>query len=119
VIDDPNAGAPFPNNIIPTSRLSPNGIGILSLYPLPTTGYISGNQNWIAQASQPENQRKETINSDILPSTKDRPIPADEFRVLRAGSVRSGHERNAQGVPPAESGEFAGLDAHVQPDAAE
>ena len=33
---------------------------------------MSGNQNWIAQASQPENQRKETINSDILPSSKDR-----------------------------------------------
>ena len=33
---------------------------------------INGNQNWVAQASQPENQRKETINSDILPSDKDR-----------------------------------------------
>lgn len=62
---------PFPNNIIPTSRLSANGIGILNLYPLPN-GLVNGNQNWIAQASQPENQRKETINSDILPSSKDR-----------------------------------------------
>jgi Carboxypeptidase regulatory-like domain/TonB-dependent Receptor Plug Domain len=72
----PSVGAasclPFPNNIIPTAKLSKNGIGIMNLYPLPTPGYVSGNQNWIAQASQPENQRKETINSDILPSSKDR-----------------------------------------------
>ncbi len=71
----PSVGAagctPFPNNIIPTARLSKNGIGILSLYPMPN-GLVNSNQNWIAQASQPENQRKETINSDILPSSKDR-----------------------------------------------
>jgi hypothetical protein len=62
----------FPGNIIPQSRLSHNGAAILSIYPLPTPGYINGNQNWVAQASQPENQRKETINSDMLPSSKDR-----------------------------------------------
>jgi hypothetical protein len=61
----------FPGNIIPASRQSPNGMGIISLYPA-ANGLVSGNQNWIAQASQPENQRKETINSDILPSSKDR-----------------------------------------------
>ena len=64
--------AAFPGNIIPASRLSPNGIAILNMYPTPTPGYLSGNQNWIAAASQPENQRKETINSDMLPSDKDR-----------------------------------------------
>src|SRR5580658_7145336 len=71
----PSVGAasctPFPGNIIPTSRLSPNGMGIIALYPT-ANGLVNGNQNWIAQASQPENQRKETINSDILPSSKDR-----------------------------------------------
>jgi hypothetical protein len=72
----PSVGAascvPFTGNIIPTSRLSHNGVAILSAYPLPTAGYVSGSQNWIAQASQPENQRKETINSDMLPTDKDR-----------------------------------------------
>ncbi|HVO98728.1 MAG TPA: carboxypeptidase regulatory-like domain-containing protein [Bryobacteraceae bacterium] len=70
-IVDPSTGIPFPNNVIPTSKLSVNGIGIMNLYPLPN-GLVNGNQNWIAQASQPINQRKETINSDILPSSKDR-----------------------------------------------
>ena len=71
----PTVGAascqPFANNIIPTSRLSHNGLAILNTYPAPN-GLVNGNQNWIAQASQPENQRKETINSDILPTEKDR-----------------------------------------------
>ena len=72
----PSVGAasctPFPGNIIPASMLSHNGAAILSVYPLPTPGYIQGTTNWIAQASQPENQRKETINSDMLPTDKDR-----------------------------------------------
>jgi hypothetical protein len=80
VIYDPNTcpsvGAascvPFPNNIIPTSRLSHNGNAIINAYPAVNTPVISGNQNWLAAASQPENQRKETINSDILPDQKDR-----------------------------------------------
>jgi len=37
VIKDPSTGAPFPNNVIPTSRLSPNGIGLLNIFPAPNT----------------------------------------------------------------------------------
>ena len=72
VITDPVTGTPFPGNIIPASRLSKNGLAILNTYPLSNTATILGNQNWISQASQPENQRKDTLNSDILPSDKDR-----------------------------------------------
>jgi hypothetical protein len=72
----PSVGAasclPYPGNIIPQSQWSHNGAAILSVYPLPNTAVFSGNQNWVSQASQPENQRKETINSDILPTEKDR-----------------------------------------------
>ncbi|HZL57111.1 MAG TPA: carboxypeptidase regulatory-like domain-containing protein [Bryobacteraceae bacterium] len=71
----PSVGAascqPFAGNIIPASMLSHNGLAILNTYPA-ANGLVSGNQNWISQASQPENQRKETINSDILPDDKDR-----------------------------------------------
>ncbi len=62
---------PFAVNVIPASMISANGRAILNAYPTPN-GLINGNQNWIAQASQPENQRKETINSDILPTSRDR-----------------------------------------------
>jgi hypothetical protein len=72
----PSVGAascvPFPNNVIPTSRLSPNGVGIMNAYPLPTPGYAQGTQNWIAQAAHPINQRKGTMNFDIAPDDKDR-----------------------------------------------
>ncbi|HEY3936080.1 MAG TPA: carboxypeptidase regulatory-like domain-containing protein [Bryobacteraceae bacterium] len=80
VIYDPNtcssAGAascqPFPNNIIPANRLSPNGMAIMSAYPAATSGYLNGSQNWIAQGAHPINQRKDTWSSDYLPDSKDR-----------------------------------------------
>src|SRR5260370_19876136 len=54
------------------SRMRHNGLAIIGAYPAPTPGYLSGNQNWIAQAPHPINQRKETLSSDFLPSDKDR-----------------------------------------------
>src|SRR5665811_1462896 len=53
-------------------------------YPAPTPGYLSGNQNWIAQAAHPINQRKDTWNSDFLPSNKDRL----QFRRIGFASTR-------------------------------
>ena len=35
---DPLTGQPFPGNIIPANRLSPNGLALLSTYPSPTPG---------------------------------------------------------------------------------
>ncbi len=61
---------PIPGNKIPASLLSANGMAILNAYPGPTPGYLAGNQNWIAQAAHPINQRKGTINGDILPTEK-------------------------------------------------
>ena len=82
----PSLGAascmPFAGNIIPASRLSPNGIAIIRAYPGPTPNFLSGgvsgvstsagNQNWIAQAAHPYNQRSETITSDILLTSNQR-----------------------------------------------
>ena len=70
----PSVGAascvPFTGNIIPSSRLSPNGMAIISAYPTPVSGFAQGTSNWIAQAAHPYNQRKETLNFDILASDK-------------------------------------------------
>ncbi|HEX4164785.1 MAG TPA: carboxypeptidase regulatory-like domain-containing protein [Bryobacteraceae bacterium] len=57
----------IPGNIIPTSQLSPNGLAILNAYPAPTPGFLQGTQNWVAQAAQPINQRKDIWNVDIVP----------------------------------------------------
>jgi hypothetical protein len=59
---------PIQGNIIPASSLSPNGLAILNAYPAPTPGYVNGTQNWVAQAAQPENQRKDIWNVDIIPN---------------------------------------------------
>jgi hypothetical protein len=60
---------PYPNNVIPASQLSPNGLAILNAYPTATIPGISSNSlNWIAQAEHPINQRKEVINVDFLPN---------------------------------------------------
>ena len=70
----PSVGAasctPFPGNIIPQNKLSPNGVGILSAYPAATAGFLSGTQNWLATAPHPINQRKGTVNVDLQPSDK-------------------------------------------------
>ena len=50
--------------------LSPNGVAILDAYPSATPGYLQGTQNWVAQAGHPYNQRKESLNFDILPNDK-------------------------------------------------
>ncbi|MFZ0591162.1 MAG: carboxypeptidase regulatory-like domain-containing protein, partial [Bryobacteraceae bacterium] len=60
---------PIPGNIIPTSLLSPTGLAILNAYPAANFGPV-GTQNWIAQAAHPYNQRKESLNFDILPNDK-------------------------------------------------
>ena len=44
----------------------------MSAYPQPTPGYLLGTQNWVAQAAHPYNQRKGTLNVDILATDKQR-----------------------------------------------
>ncbi|HEY1767866.1 MAG TPA: carboxypeptidase regulatory-like domain-containing protein [Terracidiphilus sp.] len=56
----------FTGNVIPKTRLSANGMAILNAYPLPTPGYLSSTQNWIAQAAHPINQRKQSVNVDWI-----------------------------------------------------
>ncbi len=66
VINDPTTGAPFANNIIPTARLSPNGIALLNVFPLPNrTGLL----NYQQSAANPINQRKDTGSIDWVPNS--------------------------------------------------
>ena len=63
-IIDPLTGQPFPGNIIPTNRLSPNGIAMLNMYPLPTPGFQQGTANLIQTSDNPQDQRKDNIRLD-------------------------------------------------------
>src|SRR5215208_4221423 len=64
IIRDPQTGQPFPGNIIPTGRLSPNGMAFMKLYPDPTPGFRNGSQNAIFSSDNPQDQRKDNIRID-------------------------------------------------------
>jgi hypothetical protein len=64
VINDPLTGQPFPGNVIPPNRLSPNGVAIMNTYPLPTAGFRQGTANLIQSSESPTDQRKDYIRFD-------------------------------------------------------
>lgn len=65
-IKDPTTGAPFANNVIPASQLSPNGIAFLKTYYAPNGSY--GSNNWLLVRPGWQNQRKDTVSIDYNPS---------------------------------------------------
>jgi len=64
IVRDPTTGLPFPGNIIPANRLSPNGVALMKLYPLPTPGFQSGSSNAILTSDNPQDQRKDNLRFD-------------------------------------------------------
>jgi len=64
VITDPLTGQPFPGNIIPSNRLSQNGIAFLNTFPAPTAGFRQGTANLSQSSENPQDQRKDTIRLD-------------------------------------------------------
>lgn len=77
IVRDSN-GAPYPNNVIPTSDLSKNGLALLSVYPDPNVAVPQGANNWFGAKASPVNQRKDTVSVDYLPTSKD----SIKFRAL-------------------------------------
>jgi hypothetical protein len=64
VITDPTTGQPFPGNVIPTGRLSPNGVAFLNAFPLPTPGFRQGTANLSQSSDVPTEQRKDNLRFD-------------------------------------------------------
>jgi len=71
-INDPLTGQPFPGNVIPASRQSPNGMAFLNMYPLPVPGYQAGSTNWAMDFSRWERSRKDTVRLDFHPEARHR-----------------------------------------------
>jgi hypothetical protein len=65
-IRDPLTNQPFPGNVIPASRLSPNGLALLNAFPSPTAGFQRGNTNWIGVSPNPRDTRKDTLRVDYV-----------------------------------------------------
>ena len=109
--------APFPDNVIPQDRLSPNGIGLLRAYPAPNTPFINGNQNWIAQAGHPIDQRKDTLTADFYPGANaPHRLPPAELRVLRISAIRRRLRPGAEILHSAQPDELAELHLDDQSD---
>ena len=68
---DPETGAPFPNNVIPSTRFSQFAREGAKLYPAPNSTALS-NLNYQAVLSSPTNMNQGTGRIDYLLSTKDR-----------------------------------------------
>ena len=66
-IVNPTTGVPYPNNVIPSGQLSPNGIGLLKAYPAPNLTN-NASSNWIDSALYTERQRKDSIIIDFVPA---------------------------------------------------
>ena len=71
IINDPDTGKPFANNMIPPNRISHNGQALLNSYPLPTAGFLQGTSNWIGTAPHFSDTRKDTFKVDYMLSDKE------------------------------------------------
>jgi hypothetical protein len=64
---------PFPNNVIPTSRLDPVSIKMLQFYPLPNrtpSNALTNSNNWIGQVSENREMNQWTLKLDQKISEK-------------------------------------------------
>jgi hypothetical protein len=61
---DPLTGQPFPGNRIPQSRISPAGLLVMQLYPLPNTSTSGSCNNWVTALNTPINWRQENARVD-------------------------------------------------------
>jgi Carboxypeptidase regulatory-like domain len=67
VITDPTTGAPFPGNIIPTSRIDKTGQAMLNYFPAPNfvgTGSQANIVNYFEAASSPHPRRNDVLRVD-------------------------------------------------------
>ena len=72
-INDPTTGAPFPGNLIPTSRITPVGQAMLNFFPLPNfagTGSQANIVNYFEGASATHPRRNDVLRVDINPTSK-------------------------------------------------
>ena len=71
VITDPlNNNAPFPNNMIPSTRFSPQAVSMLNFYPLPNVPGAGLSNNYLAVNSNFTNKDEFLSRIDVVESSK-------------------------------------------------
>ena len=91
-VKDPLNGSPFPGNLIPPNRLSPNGIGLLKAYPAPTPGFQQGTNNWYDSQPQPNDSRKDTVRLDYLQGIHRLSVSASDLSFHEDDPFRTGFD---------------------------
>ncbi len=74
-ITDTLNGVQFPGNVIPKSRLNPNGQALMNILPQPNffnRAISGGNYNFQIQEIQKDPKRSQLLRLDFVPSDKDR-----------------------------------------------
>jgi hypothetical protein len=71
-VTDPDTKAPYPGNVIPQNRLSPNGRALLNAFPEPTPGFAQSGSNFIGSGARASNTLKNTVKVDYLLSSMHR-----------------------------------------------
>jgi len=94
LVKDPLTGQPFPNNVIPSNRLSSNGIGFLKAFPEPTPNFIVNRANFTQNRPQPEDQRKDNLALDwILSETQSIRFRGSMYKWVSVDAFRTGFDR--------------------------
>ncbi len=84
----------FPGNIIPPSRLSPQGVALLNSYPSQTPGFFLGKSNYLISPIRLDNQRKDTGAVDYLPAENHYVrFRVQNFSLFHKDSNRGGTDR--------------------------
>src|SRR5438093_8656307 len=74
VVRDPLTGQPFPNNVIPSSRINRSGQALLNVFPLPNAldrSVTRGNYNYNFQESLDVPKRQHVVRVDYHPTATD------------------------------------------------
>src|SRR5207302_595595 len=117
VIKDPNTGAPFPNNVIPQNRLSPNGIGLLNIFPAPNTtrrAQLSTDSVRPSESAQGHRLARLLSKRRALYS-----IPRAEFRIQPSDSFRQQLPGDSPDLRPSEPNCVGQLHLEHHPDLGE
>lgn len=67
---DPFTGQPFPGNRIPAAMLSPAGLAIMKIFPLPNNASDPTGTNWITSVMEPVETRQDLIRGDVTINSK-------------------------------------------------
>ena len=62
--------SPSPGTSSLRTGCSPNGTGLLNIYPVPTPGFRLGSTNWLGTSPNPSRTRKDTLRLDFAPNSQ-------------------------------------------------